>query len=247
MTSGGEKMSLQINCTQDGLVRYPMHKHKNYEIMLYLEGKGHLSTEQGNFPFERGTVIIVPPFVSHGSVSENGFKNISIEGDFEAYLHLERVTSLEDTEAGEGSVLAKLIYDNRYGIPSYLNSLCNAYLCFLAGRIEVENTVHHAVQRIALEISENAFDPSLELSLILSKSGYSEDYIRACFKRITGSTPTEFLSAVRIKHACFMIDVYKNELTLTQIAEQCGYLDYVYFSKKFKQITGSSPREYKGQ
>ena len=28
-------MDLQINCTQDGIKTYPMHKHNNYEIMLY--------------------------------------------------------------------------------------------------------------------------------------------------------------------------------------------------------------------
>jgi len=41
-----------------------------------------------------------------------------------------------------------------------------------------------------------------------------------------------------------MIDVYKNDVALTDISEQCGYTDYVCFSKKFKQITNVSPRKY---
>ena len=80
-------MSYTINRTQKGILRYPMHAHKNYEIMLYLEGEGYMSTDSGEFPFRPGTIIFVPPNVRHGSVSENGFKNISIEGEFDRCLH----------------------------------------------------------------------------------------------------------------------------------------------------------------
>ena len=31
---------------------------------------------------------------------------------------------------------------------------------------------------------------------------------------------------------------------VAEIAEKCGYTDYIYFSRKFKQITGKSPRAY---
>ena len=41
------------------------------------------------------------------------------------------------------------------------------------------------------------------------------------------------------------MDIYNDELPLTEIAERCGYLDYVYFSKKFKSAMKASPREYK--
>ena len=78
----------------------------------------------------------------------------------------------------------------------------------------------------------------------LQKSGYAEDYIRAQFKKFTGKTPTEFLTKIRIYHACYLIDAYKNTLSLAEIAEKCGYTDYVYFSRRFKHIMGISPREY---
>ena len=71
--------------------------------------------------------------------------------------------------------------------------------------------------------------------------------IRSCFKVATGKTPNEFLTDVRIKHACFLINIYHNELSLAEISERCGYLDYIYFLKKFKSVTGVSPREYKNK
>ena len=240
-------MSYKINRTQGGVIQYPMHTHKNHEIMLYLDGKGYMRTELGNIPFEVGTIVIVPPNIKHGSTSGNGFRNISIEGDFEAYFRFDTVKSFEDNETQEGKMLAEMIYENRYGNDTYLASLCTAYVCFLMQRFELDSTMQRSVKKITDEISQNAFDPQVDLALILSQSGYSEDYVRSCFKKITGKTPSEFLTDIRIKHACFLIDIYKNKISLSEISERCGYLDYIYFSKRFKLVMGMSPREYRNQ
>ena len=240
-------MSYTINRTQDGVIQYPMHTHKKYEIMLYLDGEGYMHTVLGNIPFETGTIVIVPPNIKHGSISENGFRNISIEGDFEAYFGFDTVKSFEDNETQEGKTLTEMIYENRYGNDTYLASLCTAYVCFLMQRFELDSARQRSVKKITAEISQNAFDPQIDLTLILSKSGYSEDYVRSCFKKIAGKTPNEFLTDIRIKHACFLIDIYKNTISLSEISERCGYLDYIYFSKRFKSVMGMSPREYRNQ
>ena len=114
-------------------------------------------------------------------------------------------------------------------------------------RFELDSAMQRSVKKITAEISQNAFDPQIDLTLILSKSGYSEDYVRSYFKKIAGKTPNEFLTDIRIKHACFLIDIYKNTISLSEISERCGYLDYIYFSKKFKSVMGMSPREYRNQ
>ena len=238
-------MDYKINMTEDGLCQYPMHKHKNYEIMLYIEGRGCMRTGQGDFLFERGTVVIVPPEVEHGSFSLDGFKNISVEGEFNGYFNFDSVVSFSDNDKLEGTTLARLIYENRYENGAYLNSLCVAYISFLTKHLTVENQKYKSVSKVIAEIYENAFNSELDIACILRKSGYSEDYIRSCFKEVTKKTPIRFLTDIRIDHACFLIDVYGGERTLAEIAWQCGYLDYVYFSKKFKEVVGVSPQIYK--
>ena len=238
-------MNLQINCTQDGVKTYPIHRHNHYEIMLYLEGEGYLRTTTANYPFCPGSIIIVPPGTEHGSTSENGFKNISVGGSFENLLHFENTVTLFDNPQNEGTKLATMIYNNRHKSNEYLFKLCTAYIHFILQYISFPDTISTAVNKIICEIENNFCDSNIDLCELLKKSGYAEDYMRAQFKKITGKTPNGFLTDIRIKHALFLIDIYADTLSLQQISEQCGYTDYVYFSKKFKSILGTSPKEYK--
>ncbi len=230
-----------INITPDNISKYPLHTHKNYEVMVYLEGNGYLKTDDKDYSFCPGSVIIVPPFIKHGSCSENGFKNISIEGSFENMLTSKSIITFTDNSENELSVLAKLIYNNRYKDKSYLYALC----CALSKRLILETNnksqLLSAIDNIILNISENYYNSNLDLNNILNESGYAKDYIRMQFKKLTKKTPTAFLNEVRIKHAYFLIGIYGNNISLGEIAERCGYTDYVYFSKKFKQIIGISP------
>lgn len=245
MINTGDMMNLQINCTQDGVKTYPMHKHSNYEIMLYLKGTGCLRTRSADYPFSPGSIIIVPPGTEHGSTSKNGFKNISVSGKFENLFQFEDIVTLFDNAQNEGRLLATMIYNNRYKNSAYISKLCSAYIHFILQYISVADNINISVNKIICEIENSFYDCDINLSRLLQKSGYAKDYIRAQFKKITGKTPNAFLSDIRIKHAVFLIDIYANMLSLQKIAEQCGYTDYVYFSKKFKSIMGISPKQYK--
>ena len=238
-------MNLQINCTQSGIKTYPMHKHNNYEIMLYLQGTGHLRTQNTDYPFSPGSIIIVPPGIEHGSTSEDGFKNISVGGRFENLFYFKDTVTLFDNKQNEGRMLATMIYNNRHKNNDYVSKLCIAYIHFILQYISAADNISASVNKIICEIENNFYDYDISLRHLLQKSGYAEDYIRAHFKKITGKTPNGFLTDIRIKHAAFLIEIYANTLSLQQIAEQCGYADYVYFSKTFKSILGISPKEYK--
>jgi len=123
--------------------------------------------------------------------------------------------------------------------------LCTAFIHLILQYISAADHLSASVHHMISEIENNFYDHNINLRHLLQKSGYAEDYIRAHFKKVTGKTPNSFLTDIRIKHAAFFIDIYANTLSLQQIAEQCGYTDYVYFSKTLKSILGVSPKEYK--
>ena len=236
-------MDYIINIT--GAESMPLHTHDQYEIICYTGGSGIMRTREQQYAVEEGGIVIVPPGVGHGSFSNGRIERIYIRGEFRQSFSFTEPVLLRDNARGEGERLARLLYENRFGNGEYLHALCTAFVQFLLMHMEVEDSMGRAVGEIVGQLTRHFPDPDLNTGEVLRRSGYAEDYIRAHFRRITGRTPVEFLTDVRIRHACFLMEFYGSVLTMAQIAEQCGYTDYVYFSKKFKAIMGLSPRTYR--
>ncbi len=229
----------------DGEQSYPQHSHSQYEIVYYLEGTGYQRTLSGDLHFSPGTIIVFPPAFPHGTVSTGGFKLLAIRCDkFESLFNFSEPLKMRDTENGDGAALINMIYRNRFNKDSYLSSLIDAFCHFILQNQQSDDSLSLAVQKIADKISGRFFDCNLNLAVLLRESSYAEDYIRAHFKKMTGKTPNNFLTTLRINHALYLIEIYKDSVSLADISEKCGYLDYVYFSKKFKEHTGISPKTF---
>jgi hypothetical protein len=240
-------MKLNINQTVKGTVTYPLHSHTEYEIMHYISGEGILRAETGDIPFSPETIVIMPPNLIHGSTSEKGFMNISISGSFNSKLSFKEPIVMLDNEKHEGRLLAEMLYGNRFGNEDFISSLCETYILFLLSNLTIESDIDRAVNGIITEISGKAFRSDFEPCEALIKSGYAEDYIRAHFHARLGGTPGRFLTELRIRLARELMETYGDRLSLAQVAEQCGFNDYAYFSRKFRQVTGLSPREWKSR
>ena len=116
-------MSIDIGITDDGVKIYPPHKHKNFEIMTYLKGTGYLYTPECNYPFEPGTAIIVPAGVTHGSVSDFGFVNVSMSGEFERLLPYGNSVISYNSANSSAIDFANIIFENRYSDTDILTNM----------------------------------------------------------------------------------------------------------------------------
>lgn len=234
-------MSYKINFTE---FESPSHRHTNYEILIYTKGKGRFETEELNTDVFPGKITIIPPGVTHSTTFDNNLERIYIQGNFDQIFNAASPIVISDNSKQEGMQLATIIYNNRFSNPEYVAALINAFTHFLLQSLKTDNEISIAIQKIINKITNEFYDPNLNVGVILNESGYAEDYIRAHFKNTTGKTPIGFLTNLRINHACYLIDIYKKTLSLSEIALKCGYIDYVYFSRRFKQIMQMSPREY---
>ncbi len=234
-------MSYLVNLTK---AESPSHKHTNYEILIYTEGKGNFSAEGKNTDVFPGKITIIPPGVTHTTTFKHNLDRIYIQGKFNQIFNITTPIVISDNSQNEGMQLAKIIYNNRFSKPEYVTILIDAFAHFLLQSLKTDNEINVAIKDIINKITIKFYDPGLNVAQLLNESGYAEDYIRAHFKNATGKTPVEFLTKIRINHARYLIDIYKNSLSLSEIALKCGYNDYVYFSRRFKQITGMSPQKY---
>lgn len=238
-------MEIIVSRTRTGTKLFPMHKHEKLEISFYATASGILKTPEKSYAFCPGSIVMIPPGTYHSTIGETDLDGIYLRGDFNALFPLKAPVVLRDNRDSEGKQLINIIYNNRFGNREYLASLCDAYIHFLITNMQFDDEIGEAVKEISDEITRLAYDSRINPTEILKKSGYAEDYIRAKFKEVTGKTPIAFLTDIRINHARFLTEAFGSSIPLTQIAEMCGYNDYVYFSKKFKEITGLSPKKYR--
>ena len=91
---------------------------------------------------------------------------------------------------------------------------------------------------------ENLSNPDFNIYEEMKKTNYSEAYIRRLIVEETGMTPIQFLTGIRIDKAIEIIHSGQSPLSITSLAQACGFRDPLYFSRKFKMATGMSPREY---
>jgi transcriptional regulator GlxA family with amidase domain len=63
------------------------------------------------------------------------------------------------------------------------------------------------------------------------------------FEAVVGSTPKAFARAARFQQAQRRI-MFEPDVSLTQLAHECGYSDQAHFIKDFKAISGKTPGAY---
>ncbi len=70
------------------------------------------------------------------------------------------------------------------------------------------------------------------------------NFLRA-FESTMGFPPITYLIRLRIRQACKLLQ--RSDQSITEIAMAVGFSDSNYFSRQFRMLTGSSPREYRNR
>lgn len=82
-----------------------------------------------------------------------------------------------------------------------------------------------------------------DLETLAAEAGMSVQYFSRVFRRLTGHAPIEYLIRQRIQRACELLDT--TNLHIAAIANTVGYEDSLYFTRRFRDLMGCSPRAYR--
>ena len=83
----------------------------------------------------------------------------------------------------------------------------------------------------------------LSLASIATELHMSQFYFCRLFKQSTGMTPHQYLIQQRIERAKLLLRL--PELTITRVAEECGFANQSHFAKYFRSRTGVSPQQFR--
>ena len=117
------------------------------------------------------------------------------------------------------------------------------YLHFLRDTtLPLEASSLQTIRRLAAVMR---LDPAYpwEIEGMAQETGFSRSQFHRLFREATGQSPRAFLTYCRMERARRLL--IESTMNVSEIAEASGYADVYFFSRHFKQQTGSAPMRYR--
>ncbi len=99
--------------------------------------------------------------------------------------------------------------------------------------------------REALSFIEQHFQNNISIEDISNTCGLNRSYFGKIFKDALGKSPQEFLLHYRMTKATELLKLTK--LSIADVGKAVGYENQLHFSRAFKNIYKTSPREWRNQ
>ena len=106
--------------------------------------------------------------------------------------------------------------------------------------VKMENIGHleNSMNYILGHLEEN-----LALDDLAREAGMSRSYYSTMFKKMNGISVWTYITNQRIAKAQYLLE--KDDVSVIEVSESCGFSNLSNFNRAFKKITGKTPREYR--
>lgn len=95
----------------------------------------------------------------------------------------------------------------------------------------------------AVRLIESQYGEDLRVASLAGLAGMSMDTFERRFRRAFRETPLRYLNRIRMRAACGLL--IHTELTVGEVARQCGFADPSYFSRRFHAHLRIRPADYR--
>ncbi len=106
------------------------------------------------------------------------------------------------------------------------------------------NDIEGKRMRNVFEYTMSNYENNISLEDIASVATMTKNAFCKYFKKRTNKTYFRFLNELRIEKACKLLAT-QNDLSISEICEQCGFNNISNFNRQFKSIKKQSPTEFK--
>ena len=232
------------------LMRKEFGPRRYHGLVCQLDGRTrYLVGEQAAIQTERGRILYLPEGIPYRVIRVEPGDCIAIN------FHLREDPGLPAFLAAPRSFSQwrDLFFEAHSswsgGRPGYL-ARCRAMIYQALAMLEeqqLEQTLPAAqrerIEAVCAYLAGHLEDPRLSVDACLKRSGMSATRFRSLFRQVYGTSPRQYLIGLRISRAKGLLTA--TGLSVTQVAESCGFESIYHFSKAFKQATGCSPSAYR--
>ncbi len=241
-----------------------VHYHEEHELYYMVKGSTTYYIGDKIFHIQQGDFVFIPKGILHKTDYEDNVDHERILLNFSdqmfgnellkvkeelcncrvLYLQKERLPYLE--------ALMEEIEREYYGQKEYRSVMLHLYITELLVqlcRYKQDNKpqlsgMDQTLYQISKYISTN-FREEITLKELSREFSMSESHLSRKFKAYTGIGISEYITYVRITNAEKMLR--ETNMSVAEVARQCGYDDSNYFSTVFKRIKGVTPRAMVGR
>lgn len=121
--------------------------------------------------------------------------------------------------------------------------LLHRYFGYGTEEVSSVSSFHEAAVGKTLEYINRHYCEDIRLEELGRIANLNPSYYGAIFKRLSGVTPMEYITAKRIAHA---IDLLKSGeyVSMLELAFACGFHNTANFNRAFRKLTGEVPSRY---
>lgn len=240
------------------------HYHDTYELYYMLKGRTTYFIENEIYGVEKGNFVFVPKGIIHNTDNENCMNNERLLVNFEEEIFDGRAKELKEQMLSFRvicvpddylpmieNLLFKIemeYHQQEQGKELLLELYIQELLVFLCRyRCERKPAIRE-VDRIiykVLEYIKNNFERELTLEILSRTFAVSESYLSRKFRQVTGIGLAQYITLVRISNGEKLLR--ESLLSITDVAQRCGYNDSNYFAAVFKKVKGMTPLRYRKQ
>lgn len=102
--------------------------------------------------------------------------------------------------------------------------------------------LNHEMNTAVTYFNEN-YNRDINIEEYATSKGMSVSWFIRNFKKFTGSTPMQFIVALRVNSAQVLLEA--TNYSINEISKIVGYDNQLYFSRLFHKLKGDSPRDYR--
>lgn len=244
------------------------HWHPEQEILYVTEGTLEVMVGKKVLLLESGQISFVPPNALHG------VRSISESCSYHAFVFGYDLLRLPESHFFQREIIGPL-EEGRLTLPLLLTPDAPIYreavdaldiLCrhkasqperrafsfqalirlFTAMQPALEpaaSTVDNQAVKLCMDYMQNRYSEKISLEQLAALVHLHPNYVCKLFREYTGQTVFQQLMQLRIENAIRLLE--DEGCTVAQAAERCGFESISFFSRKFKELTGTSPQAYK--
>lgn len=243
----------------------PMHIHDRCELLFLTDGQAKMQIVDTDYELCAHRLVIIAPLEPHDLIpTDYPYSRIGFHIDVgamerigvlpmlsspltdrpEGWVHIFDLTPYPDIEQTILELHEEYVSEN--AMKSYMLSTLIRLLLLRLHRsfperfapMHTDSEMEHARQHIEKDFA------SIESITTLASSYYiTPSHFIVRFKKHTGCTPHNYLNKCRIAHARQLLT--DSNLTLSCVAEKCGFSDLNGFVRSFRKATNVTPGEFR--